>query len=128
MSADDRDREPAAPSRRRFLKHAGALVAAAPVVVALEATAQTAKPPAKKPAAPARNPFASAGPDLSIARNAEEREALERRWKNLQQVLATIRKAPLDPAAEPAAAFAALPMPPRPARGRERDDDEDEEE
>jgi hypothetical protein len=115
--------------RRRFLKQAGAFVAAVPVVAALEAAAATA--PAKtKPAAPAAaapppsgDPFPGARPDASIARNAEERAALERRWKTLQETLQVIRTAPLDPATEPATAFAALALPPK--GRRTRDDDED---
>jgi len=127
MSAPD-DRESAAAGRRRFLKQAGALVAAVPVVAALEAAAATA-PAKKKPAAPAAapppsgDPFPGARPDASIARNAEERAALERRWKTLQETLQVIRTAPLDPATEPATAFAALALPPK--SRRTRDDDED---
>ena len=122
MSAPDEDRA----SRRRFLKQAGALVAAAPVVAALEATTSTAAAAAeaKKPAG---DPFAAARPDLSILRNAEERAAFEKQWRNLQDVLAVIRKAPLDPSVEPAALFAALPRPPRDRRARDDDGDTNEE-
>lgn len=118
MSAADDEREPAAPDRRRFLKRAGAIVAAAPVVAAIEATAQT------KSSARSEDPFPGARPDASIARNAEERAVLERRWKSLQDVLKVVRQAPLDPATEPAAAFAALPLPPRDRRARDEDDED----
>ena len=129
MSAPD-DRESAAAGRRRFLKQAGALVAAVPVVAALEAAAATA-PAKKKPAAPAAapppsgDPFPGARPDASIARNAEERAALERRWKTLQETLQVIRTAPLDPATEPATVFAALALPPKSRSARDDDDGEE---
>jgi anaerobic selenocysteine-containing dehydrogenase len=128
MSApDDRDPDPAAEpgaSRRRFLKRAGALVAAAPVAMALQATVEAA--PARKksratarPAAPAASadPFAASRPDLSITRTAEERATLERQWKGLVDLVKVIRDAPLDPATEPVTIFAALPR----TRARDRE-------
>jgi hypothetical protein len=101
--------------RRRFLKEAGAVVAAAPVVAALKA-AEAATPTKKKTSAaskpkpaPAADPFSATHPDLSLFRNAEERAMLETQWKAMQGALEAIRKAPLDPATEPVTVFAAMP-------------------
>ena len=120
---DDHDPEPAA-GRRRFLKRAGVLVAAAPVAAALHAAASVVEAaPAKKPRARTRpappaaaDPFPGSRPDLSITRTAEERATLERQWKGLVGLLQAIRDAPLDPATEPVTTFAALP------RGRDTRD------
>ena len=120
----DVERASAASSRRRFLKQAGALVAAAPVVAALEATARVEPAGAAEAKKPAGDPFAAARPDVSIARNAEERAALEKQWKGMQDVLDVVRKASLDPSVEPAAAFAAVPRPPRDRRARAGEDDD----
>ena len=109
---------PSATSRRHFLKRAGAFVAAAPVAAALHTAVVAEAAPAKRPRtksrpAPAKpapaDPFAAGRPDLSITRTAEERATLERQWKGMVDLVKVIRDAPLDPATEPATAFAALP-------------------
>ena len=116
--------EPDIPARgrRRFLKTAGALVAAAPVAAVLQAAASAEaeaapaaprKPRPKSRIVPAPAAPAVAGvPDFSVARNAGERAVLERQWKGLLDLVKVIRDAPLDPATEPATAFAALPRTP----------------
>jgi len=132
MSERDAPSAPAAelesPSgRRRFLQRAAAALAVAPVAAALqaaiEAEAAEKKPAARtrtraaaKPAPPA-DPYAAARPDLSLARTDEERATLEKQWKSMVELVQVIRQAPLDPATEPATAFAALPRP----RSRDRE-------
>jgi hypothetical protein len=103
-------------SRRQFLAQLVTPVAAAaisPALAAAAATKSTKKPASKpKPAATAvttGDPFASARPDLSVAKTPEERATLEKQWKGLVEVLESIRKVELPEGAAPAVAFAALP-------------------
>jgi hypothetical protein len=102
-------------SRRQFLAQLVTPVAAAAIAPALAvaATTKSAKKPATKPkpaSSPASgDPFASARPDLSVAKTAEERATLEKQWKGLVDVLDVIRKAELPQSAAPALAFAAMP-------------------
>lgn len=110
--------------RRRFLKRAAAALAVAPLAAALQTDSEAAE---KKPAPRARSralkpmppddPFAAARPDPSLARTDEERATLEKQWKAMVELVQAIRLAPLDPATEPATAFAALPRP-RSGEGR----------
>jgi hypothetical protein len=123
MSERDEPPAPAAeiesPSgRRRFLKRAAAALAVAPLATALHAAvgATAEKRPASRTRTraavkpmPPDDPFAAARPDVSIARTDEERATLEKQWKGMVEVVQVIRQAPLDPATEPATAFAALP-------------------
>lgn len=106
------DSAPAA-GRRRFLKQAGALAVAAPLAAALHAAAQAGDADAaaarKKAQPAATDPFASARPDTSICRTAEERATLERQWKGMVDLVKVIHDAPLDPSVEPVTVFAALP-------------------
>ena len=102
-------------SRRQFLAGLVVPVAAAAIspALAVAATAKSTKKSAAKPKAPATasgDPFASARPDVSIAKTPEERATLEKQWKGLVDVLEVIRKAEL-PAegTAPVLAFAALP-------------------
>ena len=99
-------------SRRQFLAQLVTPVAAAAIspALAVAATKSTKKSAAKpKPAAvTSGDPYASARPDLSVAKTAEERATIEKQWKSLVDVLDVIRKAELPQDAAPAVAFAAM--------------------
>ena len=57
-----------------------------------------AKPPAKPPAeAPAAN---GARPDFAVAKTPAEREALEKQWKQMVDLVQTLRKTPVPVGAE----------------------------
>jgi hypothetical protein len=104
-------------NRRTFLAQllvpAAAAAASTPLVAAFAEAAEskparkTAAKPKPAPAA-AADPFASARPDVSVAKTPEERATLEKQWKSMVEILGAIRKAELPEDAAPAVAFAAL--------------------
>ena len=86
-------------SRRRFLKGAVAAAAAPPLLALAQAEAATTKK--KKAAAkPAAAVAPKAGPDYSVAKTPEERAALEKQYKQLVDILETVRKVPVQTGGE----------------------------
>jgi 2-oxoglutarate dehydrogenase E1 component len=92
-------------SRRKFLSQVAAVAATAPALSALAADAAGAAardshrprkhapaPPAAKPAAEAPPASSGARPDWSVARTPAEREALEKQWKQMVELVAALRK------------------------------------
>jgi hypothetical protein len=107
--ADPNDTPPAPVTRRRFLAHVAA-AAAAPGIAALaadEAFAATTTRAKKKHAPPpaATGPAAaeSAGfphPDFSVAKSPAEHEALEKQWKQMVDLVTSLRKVAVPVGAE----------------------------
>jgi len=99
--SEDNATPPAPVTRRRFLAHVAA-AAAAPSLVALAADAALAKTApshaAKKHAPPATPPAAAAEPsgfprpDFAVAKSPAEHEALEKQWKQMVDLVQTLRK------------------------------------
>jgi len=107
--SDDNATPPAPVTRRRFLAHVAA-AAATPSLVALAADAALAKGApahaAKKHAPPAATPAASAEapgfprPDYAVAKSPAEREALEKQWKQMVDLVQSLRKTEVPVGAE----------------------------
>jgi hypothetical protein len=108
MPRSDDPSKPAPVSRRKFLAQAAALAATAPALGALASAAEAAAHHERKhaPAAPspAKPEPAGAGtgahPDWSVAKTPAEREALEKQWKQMVELVAALRKTPVPVGAE----------------------------
>ncbi len=101
---------PAPVSRRKFLATVAVAAAAAPTLGTLiegaseadaaargkHAPAPAAPAPAKKDEAPTTGPR----PDYSVARTPAEREALEKQWKAMADLVTALRKTPVPVGAE----------------------------
>ncbi len=106
-------------SRRRFLQSlavpAAAIVVPLPFAAALgaEEPATLSKPtPTPTPA----QTLPATGPDFSVARTPEERATLEKQWKQMTDIVETVRKAKVADETPPAFVFAALAPPTKPTR------------
>ena len=86
-------------SRRLFLKGAVAAAAAPPLLALAQAEAATPRKKKAPAAARAVTPTAT-GPDYSVAKTPEERAALEKQYKQLVDILETVRKVPVQAGAE----------------------------